>query len=170
MTETRVAKVAIVTETDIKIFQECTELLNEFDVEVIVNSNLDTSKDAIDYVRNINAEGVGVIIAGYKKGSDFAEGLAKVTNIPVIAIPIKLENDNGLDLFLPMFKEEKSAPVATVAINGVKNAALLAIQILSTSSKELREKMKNYRNDLKQMVEQKDRQLRQQYEARQEVL
>ena len=166
MTEIRATKVAIVTETDINIFQDCTELLNEFDVEVLINSNLDASKDAGEYVKNAESEGVGVIVAGFKKGSNFAEKLAKETNIPVIDVPIKVENDKGLDLLLPMLKGEKSIPVATVAVNGIKNAALLAVQILSTSCRELREKMKNYKNDLKQMVEERDKLLRQQFETR----
>ena len=166
MTETRATKVAIVTETDINIFQDCTELLNEFDLEVLINSNLDASKDAVEYVQNAESEGVGVIVAGYKKGSNFAESLAKVTNIPVIAVPIKQENDKGLDLLSSMLNGEESVPVATVAVNGIKNAALLAVQILSTSCRELREKMKNYKNDLKEMVEERDKLLRQQYEAK----
>lgn len=166
MTETRATKVAIVTETDINIFQDCTELLNEFNVEVMIDSNLDASKDALEYVKNAESKGVGVIVAGYKKGSDFAENLAKATNIPVIAVPIKQENDKGLDLLSSMLNGEKSVPVATVAVNGIKNAALLAVQILSAGCRELREKMKNYKNDLKQMVEQKDKLLRQQFEAK----
>lgn len=170
MTEIKAAKVVIVKETDIGIFKECIELLDEFDVEVVVNSNLDNYENIEKHIQDIAVGDVGVIIAGYKKGSNFVESLAKMTNIPIIAVPIKLENDKGLDLLMPMFKEEESLPVATVAINGMKNAALLAVQILSISSKELREKMKKYRNDLKQMVEQKDKQLRKQYESRQEVL
>ncbi|MDQ2087373.1 5-(carboxyamino)imidazole ribonucleotide mutase [Herbivorax sp. ANBcel31] len=163
MAEIKAAKAAIVTDTDTEILKDCIELLNQFGVEVVVNSDSDILKNTVEYVKNAEADGVGVIVAGYKKGSNLAEVLAKVTNIPVIGVPIKLKEDKGLDLLLPMTEGLESAPVATLAVNGFKNAGLLCVQILSTKYGELREKMKNYKSDLKQMVEKKDKNLKEQF-------
>ncbi|TYQ15941.1 UNVERIFIED_CONTAM: 5-(carboxyamino)imidazole ribonucleotide mutase [Acetivibrio alkalicellulosi] len=158
-------KVAVVMENDgqLEIFQPCIEFLEKFGVEVIVNSKLNDSKKALEYAKDADNNKIDVIIVGCDNEKKLAHVIAGATFIPVIKVPVKKEGINGLDLLMPMAIQTENVPVATVAVNGTENAALLAVQILSTAYNELRGKMKEYKEGLRQMVEQKDKLLREQY-------
>ena len=80
---------------------------------------------------------------------------ASLTHLPVIGVPIKTSSLNGLDSLLSIVQMPAGIPVATVAINNAKNAALLALSILATSDPEVAKKLKEYRESLKEMVEKK---------------
>lgn len=110
----------------------------EVDVEVRVLSAHRTPDEALDFARQAATRGVRVLIAGAGGAAHLAGVLAAVTPLPVIAVPIALANLGGLDSLLSMVQMPAGVPVATVAINGARNAGLLAARILGAGDEEVR--------------------------------
>jgi 5-(carboxyamino)imidazole ribonucleotide mutase len=115
------------------------EALREFDVpvEVRVLSAHRTPDDALSFARQAASRGIKVLIAGAGGAAHLAGVLAAVTPLPVIAVPIALANLGGLDSLLSMVQMPSGVPVATVAINGARNAGLLAVRMLALSDERL---------------------------------
>jgi len=159
-----VPKVAIVmgSDSDYPILEKCVKILNEFGVEVDVTvcSAHRTPERAADYARSAEEKGFEVIIAAAGKAAHLPGVLAAFTALPVIGLPILSSTLDGLDSLLSIVQMPSGVPVATVAINGSENAALLAIQILGVKYPEIRAKMHQYKENMKKMVDEKDRQLR----------
>ena len=119
-------------------------------VEVHVMSAHRTPEEAARFSSQAKAEGFGVIIAAAGKAAHLAGVLAAHTTLPVIGIPIKSSTLDGLDALLATVQMPKGIPVATVAIDGADNAALLAVQILALSCEELSEKLETMKEQMAQ--------------------
>ena len=156
-------KVAIVmgSKSDYEVVKPAKDILQKFDVETVMRvlSAHRTPDEALDFAKNAEANGFDVIIAAAGKAAHLAGVIAGKTVIPVIGIPIKSSTMDGMDSLLSIVQMPNGIPVATVAINGSQNAGLLAVQILSTKYTELRTKMKDYREKMRQEVLAADREI-----------
>ncbi len=134
-------KVAVImgSDSDLPIVEKAVSKLREFSVpcEVHVFSAHRTPAEAAEFSKNARASGFGVIIAAAGKAAHLAGAIAANTTLPVIGIPIKSSTLDGLDALLSTVQMPSGIPVATVAIDGAENAALLAISILSLSDDSL---------------------------------
>ena len=130
------------------------ELEIPFDVRVM--SAHRTPAEAADFARNARAEGYGVIIAAAGKAAHLAGALAAQTILPVIGVPVKSSTLDGLDALLSTVQMPGGIPVATVAIDGAQNAALLAAQMLALSDGELADKLLVHRQKQHDSVTAKD--------------
>ncbi|MCR4434681.1 MAG: 5-(carboxyamino)imidazole ribonucleotide mutase [Clostridiales bacterium] len=155
------AAVIMGSDSDFPILEGCIKLLKDFgvQVEVMVCSAHRTPDKAAEFAKNAEDNGIDVIIAAAGKAAHLPGVLAAYTPLPVIGVPVKSSTMDGLDSLLSMVQMPSGIPVATVAIDGAENAALLAVQILSTASHELRMKMKAYKAALANKVEEKNRAL-----------
>lgn len=147
--------------SDRPISDKVVKILEEFGVEyeTKVISAHRTPYKAVEFVENAEANGVSVIIAIAGKAAHLAGVLAGLSILPVIGIPAKSSTMDGLDSLLSVVQMPKGVPVATVAIDGGENAAILAVQILSLNNQELKDKLKKYKLRLVEEVEQMDEEL-----------
>lgn len=156
-------KVAIVmgSDSDYPVLENCIKILKDFGavVQVLVCSAHRTPDRAVKFAREAEAEGIEVIIAAAGKAAHLPGVLAAYTVLPVIGLPVKSSTLDGLDSLLSIVQMPTGIPVATVAIDGGENAALLAVQILGVKYPELKAKMHAYKEDLKQTVEEKNKRL-----------
>ncbi len=107
-----------------------------------------------DYAKTAKERGIGVIIAGAGGAAHLPGMVAAMTTLPVIGVPVKTKTLNGLDSLLSIVQMPGGVPVATVAINGAKNAALIAASILALSDKEIEAKLEAFRqNQTRQVLE-----------------
>ncbi len=138
-------KVGIVmgSDSDLPIIQKATDMLSKLEIpfEVHVYSAHRTPEEAREFALNARANGFGVMIAAAGMAAHLAGAVAANTTLPVIGIPCKSSNLDGLDALLSTVQMPSGIPVATVAINGGANAALLAAQILAVEDKELAAKL-----------------------------
>jgi 5-(carboxyamino)imidazole ribonucleotide mutase len=155
------AAVVMGSDSDFHVVESCIKLLKEFGVEVDVKvcSAHRTPEKAAEYAKNAEKDGFDVIIAAAGKAAHLPGVLASFTPLPVIGIPIKSSTMDGLDSLLSMVQMPAGVPVATVAVNGSENAALLAVQIMALANGELREKMKAYKIKMAEDVERKNAEL-----------
>lgn len=156
-------KVAIVmgSSSDFPVLLNCIKILKEFGVEfdVKVLSAHRTPDEAIEFAKSAKENGYSVIIAAAGKAAHLPGVLASNTNIPVIGIPIKSSTLDGLDALLSIVQMPKGIPVATVAIDGVENAALLAIRILALNNSILQQKLNEYKNKMKDEILEQNRRI-----------
>lgn len=142
-------KVAIVmgSKSDYPVVEKAEAMLREFgvDYETRIISAHRTPKQAEEFAANAEANGFGTIIAAAGKAAHLAGVLAATTPLPVIGLPMKSSTMDGLDSLLSVVQMPKGVPVATVAINGAENAAILAVQILAAGDPDLRQKIKNFK-------------------------
>lgn len=138
-------KVAIImgSDSDLPVVEKAVNMLKEFNVpyEVHVFSAHRTPVEAKEFSENAAKRGFGAIIAAAGMAAHLAGAIAANTVLPVIGIPVKSQTLDGMDALLSTVQMPTGIPVATVAINGAANAALLAIQILAVSDEELYEKL-----------------------------
>lgn len=160
-------KVAIImgSDSDLPVVEKAIETLKKYEVpyEVHVYSAHRTPVEARDFALNARKNGFGVIIAAAGKAAHLAGAIAANTTIPVIGIPVKSSTLDGLDALLSTVQMPSGIPVATVAIDGAANSALLAIEILSVSDEELAAKLDTERKKSAETVLEKDRKISQQY-------
>lgn len=142
-------KVAIVmgSKSDYPVVEKAEAMLREFgvDYETRIISAHRTPKQAEEFAANAEANGFGTIIAAAGKAAHLAGVLAATTPLPVIGLPMKSSTMDGLDSLLSVVQMPKGVPVATVAINGAENAAILAVQILAAGNPDLRQKIKDFK-------------------------
>ncbi len=154
------AKVAVVmgSDSDFPTLKGCIKILKEFgvNVEIMVCSAHRTPDKASEFAKNAEKNGIDVIIAAAGKAAHLPGVLAAYTPLPVIGVPIKSSTLDGLDSLLSIVQMPSGIPVATVAVDGAENAALLAIQILSVAYHGLRDAMKEYKLKLAKKVEEKN--------------
>lgn len=154
-------KVGIVmgSDSDLPIVKKATDTLKSMGVpyEVHVYSAHRTPEQAKDFAQNAIANGFGVIIAAAGMAAHLAGALAANTTLPVIGIPCKSSNLDGIDALLSTVQMPSGIPVATVAINGGVNAALLSCQILALSDEELAAKLADKRRADAAAVLEKDK-------------
>ena len=150
-------KVGIImgSDSDLPIIEKAVNVLKEFDVpyEVHIYSAHRTPVEARDFAVNARENGFGAIIAAAGMAAHLAGAIAANTTLPVIGIPCKSSVLDGMDALLATVQMPTGIPVATVAINGGANAALLAIQILAVADPELAKKLDEKRvNDSKAVL------------------
>lgn len=142
-------KVAIImgSDSDLPVVEKAFAVLDEYGVpfEVHVYSAHRTPVEARDFALNARANGFGAVIAAAGKAAHLAGAIAANTTLPVIGIPVKSSTLDGLDALLSTVQMPSGIPVATVAIDGAANAALLAVEILSVSDDELAKKLSDKR-------------------------
>ena len=143
------------SDSDLKIMKQAEAVLKELGVEteMDVMSAHRTPEKVLDYSRQAYKRGVGVIIAGAGGAAHLAGVVAAVSPLPVIGVPIKSSNSiDGWDSVLSMLQMPSGVPVATVALDGAKNAGILAAQILATGDKVLLERIIQYKEQMKEKV------------------
>ena len=160
-------KVAILmgSDSDFPVVEKALTTLDKYGVpfEVHVYSAHRTPEEARAFAMNARENGFGAIIAAAGKAAHLAGAMAANTTLPVIGIPIKSSTLDGLDALLSTVQMPGGMPVATVAIDGAENAALLAIQILAVTDQELAEKLHMARADNSKQVLEKDRLIAEKY-------
>ena len=146
------------SDSDLPVAEKAFETFKEFGVpfEVHVYSAHRTPVEAKSFAENAQKNGFGAIICAAGKAAHLAGAIAANTVLPVIGIPVKSSTLDGLDALLSTVQMPAGIPVATVAIDGAKNAALLAIQILAVSDPSLSEKLSASRSAAAEKVLQKD--------------
>jgi 5-(carboxyamino)imidazole ribonucleotide mutase len=158
------ASVAIVmgSDSDWKVMQQAQQVLTEFGVEseVEVLSAHRTPEKMISWGKEAAAKGIKIIIAGAGGAAHLPGMLASVSSLPVIGVPVSLNNLDGMDSLLSIVQMPAGVPVATVSIDGAKNAGLLALKILGISDPAIQKKLDNYRADLQKLVEEKNQNLK----------
>ena len=138
------------SDSDWPVMQGATQALDEFDVsyEVGVVSAHRMPREMIEYAETAATRGLRVIIAGAGGAAHLPGMLASVTPLPVIGVPVPLEQLDGLDSLLSIVQMPAGVPVATVAIGSARNAGLLAVRILAASDDELRQRVVKFQEDL----------------------
>jgi len=149
------------SDSDLPIMNEAKEILDSFEVvnDITIVSAHRTTRRMVQYATSAKKRGFEVIIAGAGGAAHLPGMVASLTAVPVIGVPIKTKNLEGLDSLLSVAQMPPGVPVATVAINGAKNAGLLACQILGTKYSDIRTKIEEYKNELEQNVLKKARRL-----------
>ncbi len=160
-------KVGIImgSDSDLPVVEKAIKTLQSLEIpfEVHVYSAHRTPEQAKDFAVNARKNGFGAIIAAAGKAAHLAGALAANTTLPVIGIPIKSSTLDGLDALLSTVQMPSGIPVATVAIDGAENAALLAAQIIAVSDSELAEKLDNRRSSASANVLAKNAAISEQY-------
>ncbi|CAB4545051.1 unannotated protein [freshwater metagenome] len=158
------ASVAIVmgSDSDWKVMQQAQLVLNEFgvDSDVEVLSAHRTPEKMISWGKEAASKGIKIIIAGAGGAAHLPGMLASVSSLPVIGVPVSLNNLDGMDSLLSIVQMPAGVPVATVSIDGAKNAGLLALKILGISDVAIQKKLDIYREDLQKLVEEKNKNLK----------
>lgn len=149
------------SDSDLEVMSAAAEILEEFGVshEVTVVSAHRTPDRLVEYAKSAAERGLKVIIAGAGGSAHLPGMTAAFTPLPVIGVPVKTKTMDGLDSLLSIAQMPPGIPVATVAVNGAKNAGLLAISILATQDKDLMQKMLTYKDGMKEMVLEKAKEL-----------
>lgn len=152
------AAVIMGSDSDYEVLEKCIKTLNDFGVEttVLVSSAHRTPENTAQFAKEAEEKGYGVIIAAAGKAAHLPGVIAAYTALPVIGLPIHSSTLDGLDSLLSIVQMPVGVPVATVAINGSENAALLAVQILGVKYPEIRKKMHLYKEQMKKSVEEKN--------------
>lgn len=156
-------KVAVImgSISDKDIAKKACDVLKDFGIEyeakvISAHRSLDF---AIDFVNSMEEKNIELIIAFAGKAAHLAGVLAGISTTPVIGVPVKASTLDGLDALLSTVQMPKGVPVATVAIDGAENAAILATQILSIKYDELKIKLKEYKVKMKEKVKEMDNEL-----------
>lgn len=156
-------KIAIImgSSSDLKVCMPAIETLKEFNAEfeVHVFSAHRTPLQAHEFAKNAKNNGFGVIIAAAGKAAHLAGAIAANTTLPVIGLPVKASALEGLDALLSTVQMPAGIPVATVAIDGAKNAALLALQIIGVYDEALAEKLESARESASKDVLHQDEEI-----------
>lgn len=156
-------KVLIITgsDSDLPVMGEAGKVLGEFGIsyEITISSAHRSPERTKELVEKAKEDGTKVIIAGAGMAAHLAGVIAAEFPLPVIGVPLKSEALNGIDALLSTMQMPPGIPVATVAINGAKNAGILAVQILATSDKDLEKKLVDYKKGLAESVEEKAKKL-----------
>ncbi|MCX6173692.1 MAG: 5-(carboxyamino)imidazole ribonucleotide mutase [Ignavibacteriales bacterium] len=147
------------SDSDYPVMQKSEEVLKEFNISYVtrVLSAHRTPKQTIQFISSAEKRGAKVFIAGAGGAAHLAGVVASYTVKPVIGVPIMSKSMNGLDSLLSIVQMPPGVPVATVAIDGSKNAALLAIQILAISNKDISKRFSVYKKKLEKEVLKKNK-------------
>ncbi|WP_117879500.1 5-(carboxyamino)imidazole ribonucleotide mutase [Aureibaculum luteum] len=152
------AKVGIImgSNSDMPVMQEAITILQDFNIETEIDivSAHRTPEKLYDYAKNAHLRGIQVIIAGAGGAAHLPGMVASMSPLPIIGVPVKSSNSiDGWDSILSILQMPGGVPVATVALNGAKNAGILAAQILGSSDKKVQQTIIDYKEELKVKVE-----------------
>lgn len=151
------SKVAIImgSKSDMPVMQDAIDILNDFDIDIEVDivSAHRTPEKLYEFSKNAHQRGIKVIIAGAGGAAHLPGMVASMSPLPVIGVPVKSSNSiDGWDSVLSILQMPGGVPVATVALNGAKNAGILAAQILGASDQGIMDKIITYKEGLKTKV------------------
>lgn len=144
------------SQSDLKIMKEAAEFLEELNIpfELTVVSAHRTPQRMADYASSARSRGLRVIVAGAGGAAHLPGMVASFTSLPVIGVPVKSSNSiDGWDSVLSILQMPAGVPVATVALNGAKNAGILAAQILGSADKNIAKKLDAFKKGLQKKVE-----------------
>ena len=146
------------SDSDLQTLQPAVEILDQFGItnEVRILSAHRTPEEMMDFAQMAESKGFEVIIAGAGGAAHLPGMIASLTTLPVIGVPVKSKVLSGVDSMYSILQMPSGIPVATVAIGGGLNAGLLASQILAINNIELKNKLKIYRSELRDLVIKKD--------------
>lgn len=150
------------SDSDLPVMQQAADIIKSFGVpfEMTIVSAHRTPKRMVEFAENAHKRGIEVIIAGAGGAAHLPGMVASITPLPVIGVPIKSSNSiDGWDSVLSILQMPGGVPVATVALNGAKNAGLLALQIIATADKSIQDKMLVYKQKLNDAVMEKVKKL-----------
>ncbi len=151
------SKVGIImgSKSDLPVMQDAIDILRRFDIEIEVDivSAHRTPEKLFDYGKNAHNRGISVIIAGAGGAAHLPGMVASLSPLPVIGVPVKSSNSiDGWDSILSILQMPGGVPVATVALNGAKNAGILAAQIIGSFNEFIQDKIIEYKDGLKAKV------------------
>ena len=153
------------SKSDLPVMQNAIDILNEFEIdsEVEIVSAHRTPEKMFKYAQDAKKKGIKVIIAGAGGAAHLPGMIASITTLPVIGVPIKSRNSiDGWDSILSILQMPDGVPVGTVALNGSKNAGILAAQIIATTNDKLSKKIEDYKKELENKVISSNKDLKQQ--------
>jgi 5-(carboxyamino)imidazole ribonucleotide mutase len=148
------------SDSDLKIMKAAADILDELEVkyEIDIVSAHRTPEKLFDFAANAHKRGIDVIIAGAGGAAHLPGMIAAISPLPVIGVPVKSSNSiDGWDSVLSILQMPGGVPVATVALNGAKNAGILAAQIIASKNVSVREKIIEYKVNLKKIVIEKSK-------------
>jgi 5-(carboxyamino)imidazole ribonucleotide mutase len=151
------------SQSDLKVMSAAADILDQLKVpyEVTVVSAHRTPLRMVEYAQQAASRGLKVIIAGAGGAAHLPGMVASITTLPVIGVPVKSSNSiDGWDSILSILQMPSGVPVATVALDGAMNAGILAAQIIATSDKKVEENIQNYKNGLRDKVEESVRNIK----------
>jgi 5-(carboxyamino)imidazole ribonucleotide mutase len=150
MTDTPVVAVVMGSSSDLPVMQGAVEVLERFGVphEVRVVSAHRTPREMLAFGQEAAGRGLRVLVAGAGGAAHLPGMLASVTTLPVIGVPVALSQLDGLDSLLSIVQMPRGVPVATMAVNGARNAGLLAVRILSVGDPALTGKMEAFQEEI----------------------
>ena len=159
-------KVSIImgSTSDLKIMEAAAEFLDQMEIPYEINalSAHSVPEQVMDFAKNARSRGIKVIIAGAGGAAHLPGVIAALTPLPVIGIPIKSSNSiDGWDSILSILQMPSGIPVATMALDGAKNGAILAVEILAAGDDALMEKMVKFKAELAQKIDKANRELAQ---------
>jgi 5-(carboxyamino)imidazole ribonucleotide mutase len=153
--ERKVVSIVMGSDSDLPVMKQAAEMLEKFGIgyELDIVSAHRTPEKLFDFASGSHKRGIEVIIAGAGGAAHLPGMIAAISPLPVIGVPIKSSNSiDGWDSVLSILQMPGGVPVASVALNGAKNAGILAAQILSVSDNSIRDKILQYKHDLKEEV------------------
>lgn len=161
--ETPVIGIIMGSDSDLQIMQKAAKTLDDFGIayEMTIISAHRTPERMIEYTRSAKERGIKVLITGAGWAAALPGMVAALTTLPVIGVPLSSKYFGGMDALYSIVMTPPGVPVATVAIDGAQNAALLAMKILAVSDDALAEKLRAYSDDMRNKVEAKSEKLEQ---------
>ena len=149
------------SDSDLPVMSAAAQMCEEFGIafEIDIVSAHRTPAKLVAYASSAQERGLKVIIAGAGGAAHLPGMVASETSLPVIGVPVRSSSLDGMDSLLSIVQMPGGVPVATVAINGAKNAGILAAQIIGSSDSALQEKITAYKNNMKEEVEKKSEKL-----------
>jgi 5-(carboxyamino)imidazole ribonucleotide mutase len=149
------------SDSDLPVMKEAAEFLDSFGIpnEVTIVSAHRTAKRMYDYAKSAKKRGIEVIIAGAGGAAHLPGMTASLTSLPVIGVPIKTKNLDGVDSLLSIAQMPPGVPVATVAINGARNAGILAAQILALKHQSIAKRVEKFKREMESSIKDKARTL-----------
>lgn len=142
------------SDSDLPVMKDAAEILDQLEVpyELTVVSAHRTPDRLVNYAKTARSKGIKVIIGGAGGAAHLPGMVASMTSLPIIGVPVKTKTLNGLDSLYSIVQMPPGIPVATVAINGAKNAGILAASIVGISDDKVLDRVEQYKKDLEIMV------------------
>ncbi len=149
------------SDSDLPVMSAAAQMCETFGIgfEVDIVSAHRTPEKLVSYAKSAADRGIKVIIAGAGGAAHLPGMVASMTPLPVIGVPVRSSSLDGMDSLLSIVQMPGGVPVATVAINGAKNAGILAVQIIGSSDSEIRKRVFDYKNEMQQQVDAKSEKL-----------